>query len=681
MAFGSISPGDRIRITLQVIGGPKYVTEMRGASAATMELGKASKIAGLEASAATKKTFAYQQAVFTLRRVAFYTTLGILGLAAAAVKMGFDFDSSMQNARVAFSGFIPTAAGVNKELKQIYLFGALTPFQFPDLLIATRRLLPFVGSLKMTNELVHAIGDSLAAVGIVSGSSLTRATLQLAHMNSIGRLTGQVLYALGRDNIPMQKALEAAYHATGLQIKGMVTAGLISATAANQALIQYTQNTPGYINKAVAFSKKSVSGAFSTFKDLVRIAFGSSQQGIFDQALVRLNKINEAVYPLVRGDKPITITNLAMALDHALTPSTHAVGNAFIILATALSDVWNVMKLIIGVITFVINSMNKLTGVVGGSSNAAKFFGHMLALLIIAFIVIRTITGTYALGLAAYEAATNLATIATILYAGAVWLLNTAFMVATGRFIIAQGSIDIVQASLFKLRRFILTGMIPALTELAIAVYANPLFWPVLIIAAVVALVAILVVLYYKWKWFHDLVVDTATWFYKHWLWAGLMFAALAPELYVLVLAVKYWNDIKDALNAVVNAAKAVFHWFSNIFSLHASKGHGLMSLLGNYGYMAAGPFAPVLQAGLNLIGHASGGIQTIGGLAMVGEAGPEVVHLPMGSRVNPVPNASGVLDASSGGNGQPIVIQLMLNRKVLEEAVVDIQNRRNARA
>ena len=237
MGFSTIAPGDRIRITLQVIGGPRYVTTMRAGSTATKEFGAAGKYSGEMFSAATKKTFAYQQAVFTLRRIAFYTTLGILGLAAAAIKMGFSFDAAMQNARVAFSGFIPTAAGVNEELRKLYIRAARTPFQFPDLVIATRRLLPFIGNLNTTNNVVNAITDALAAVGNVSTRSLSAATLQIAHMNSIGRLTGQVLLNLGRDNIPMQQALQAAYHATGAQIKDMVSAGLVSAASANQALI------------------------------------------------------------------------------------------------------------------------------------------------------------------------------------------------------------------------------------------------------------------------------------------------------------------------------------------------------------------------------------------------------------------------------------------------------------
>jgi phage-related protein len=122
-------------------------------------------------------------------------------------------------------------------------------------------------------------------------------------------------------------------------------------------------------------------------------------------------------------------------------------------------------------------------------------------------------------------------------------------------------------------------------TEFNAAALANPY---VLVAAAIVGLVVGLVVLYKKWKWFHNLVDATWHWIKSHW---PLLVAILLGPFAIAVLAiVKHWREIKDAalasfkaikdaalaardfvvasFNAIKAAALAVFNWVKSNWPL-----------------------------------------------------------------------------------------------------------------
>jgi tape measure domain-containing protein len=663
MPFASLSAGERIRVILELLGGAEYVAKTDAASAATAGFGERVKFAGDQAVKASKKTFAFQQGIFTLRRIAFYSTLALGALGFEAIKMGLSFDASMQNATIAFQGFLPNARAIKDELHGLYVYAAQTPFQFPDLVIATRRLLPFIGNVKVTNQTVRALSDSLAAAGTPTGPALTRATLQIAHMANVGRLTGQILLSLGRDNIPMMKALQAAFHKTGAEIRAAISSGAIDAQTALTALIQYTQTTPGYINKAVEFSRHSVTGAFSTFKDLVRFAFGSSTTGVFNGALSVLNKINDAILPLVKGNKPVTITNLAQAIDRGLTPKTHILINTFIALQTTLKDVYSFFKTVAGVVSSLANAFDYLTGKTHSTGLAARTFGHILGGVVIVILLA--------------EAKTILLRNTLIVLSAGVWLANTAWIVFTGRLLFAEKEITVVQTLLYKLRLAIIATS-SALWDL-IGPFIIAFGWEIAIVAVTLILAGALIYLYFKWKWFHDLVNSTIEIMWKYWYILGLltlMIPIFGPYIYIIGLLVKYWKYVKDAIEAVVSAVQTLFHWFTRLFNIN-TKG-GVLGVLERLGGIVTNPVGSL--AGAVGLHFQAGGIMPTTGMAIVGEHGPEVVHLPAGSRISPRPNTDSVFDPQATSS-QPITIQLVLNRRVLEEAIVDIQQRRNGRS
>src|SRR5713101_590905 len=97
------------------------------------------------------------QALFTARRFLYLGTLALGAAGIEALRMGFNFDRGMQTARVAMTGFLPSTEAVNAELSKLYNFAAYTPFQFQDIVLATRRLIPFAGGIANANKLVGSL--------------------------------------------------------------------------------------------------------------------------------------------------------------------------------------------------------------------------------------------------------------------------------------------------------------------------------------------------------------------------------------------------------------------------------------------------------------------------------------------------------------------------------------------
>ena len=71
-------------------------------------------------------------------------------------------------------------------------------------------------------------------------------------------------------------------------------------------------------------------------------------------------------------------------------------------------------------------------------------------------------------------------------------------------------------------------------------------------------------------------------------------------------------------------------------------------------------------------IGHLAKGTDNWrGGLAVVGEQGPELVDLPRGAKVTPHGESMGRLRGLGGGDDRPILVQLVLDSKVIEQALI----------
>jgi len=191
------------------------------------------------------------------------------------------------------------------------------------------------------------------------------------------------------------------------------------------------------------------------------------------------------------------------------------------------------------------------------------------------------------------------------------------------------------------------------------ALEANPL---VLIISLVVALGAAFVVAYNKVGWFHNAVdamgrafVAAMNWVKNaainvfNWIktnWPLLLGILTGPFGMAIVLIIKNFDKIKSAASSVVGSVRRIFAaipgiitgMFKGATSFAADIGRSIADWLN-----ANTPFGDKVNFGpvhFTIPALAEGGIMRFGGPALVGERGPELVNLPQGAQVTPLPAA-----------------------------------------
>jgi len=334
--------------------------------------------------------------------------------------------------------------------------------------------------------------------------------------------------------------------------------------------------------------------------------------------------VNQQLAPLFQQGKPITITRIAEAFDKQLSPRTHVVIDLFEILGSTLKTLIFTFGALFLVITYVLRPLDYLGSLFGSNRTAAKLLGITLGFLIVLWAIAKI--RVFALAAAhelllimqfAEKAALKANVIWTAIYVATLRAYNTMLWLT-----IRGGWAWIAVA--IKMRAATLMNTI-AIWDFNAALYANPV---VLIIAAILALTAGLVVLYFRWERFHK--------------WVDRTYHLMQKFPYLAFLIPVYGQVIFSIL-----IVEKLYHWFKRIYNLlshplrlkiHMPGGLGIGGFLARANPVTA-PFAwgNLGAKALGLPHLAMGGSITRGGLAMVGEGGPEIVSLSAGAQVIPL--------------------------------------------
>jgi tape measure domain-containing protein len=507
-----MNPGQNVVVNLILAGKNRFLTGIAQAKAGLHGLATQTTATGKVMTLGTRRTWLFNQALFTMRRLTYGVTLGLIAAGAVILKWGFDFNSQMNNARVGMEGFIKTSKGITDELTAIYRLAAITPFNFPEILQATRRLIPYNSNLQEVNQTIEALTNTLSAGGFATNKYLTAASIQISHILALGRVTGQQLNALARDNIPLIIMLAHYYGVTTARATEMVHQGLVPAADAMKALIQY-QHQAGYEGKNFAMATRTLSGAWATFQDIMRFAAGRSEAGLFNRVRKALIDIDLAMLPLIKGNKPITIYMIAQALDTALSPKTHAILYLFNFFYGILQGIIGSFMVFFKVLTTILRPLGTFGEKTHTGTTFMRLFGIAIGISIGLMIIWR---------LTLYSAA-----LAVGVYTAAVWLADAAQTV----FLISLYAIEAA------------------------------LFWPVVLAASILILVGILAVLYFKWDRFHKLVDRFGRWLYAH-EYMLTFIPIFGPFIVIIVAVIKYWDrltaGIRRAYNMVMKFKNAV---------------------------------------------------------------------------------------------------------------------------
>ena len=257
-------------------------TELVGASARRMDRLTGAGLAGLGRGGA-----AALQKGFSVAGTAFKASIGAamaggaaaVGIGMKAVTAAADFEQT----KVAFTTLIGDAAKAEQTLGKLRELGAKTPFEFPELADAGRKLIAFGESADSVPETLRRIGDVSAGVQ----APVNEIAELYGKARVQGRLFAEDINQLTGRGIPIIQELAKQFGVSDSEVKKLVESGQVGFPAIERAFVSMTSQGGKFAGMMEA-QGKTTGGLFSTLKDSINEVF-----------LTLGTPINDAIRPLV----------------------------------------------------------------------------------------------------------------------------------------------------------------------------------------------------------------------------------------------------------------------------------------------------------------------------------------------------------------------------------------------
>lgn len=262
-------------------------------------------------------------AINTLKNTLRDAANAAVDFATASVKLAADMEVNT----VAFTTLLGSADAAHKMLAQLQQFAATTPFEFTELVSATRRLMALGFEAEQTLPLLRVVGDAAGALGLGS-EGIDRITLALGQMQSKGKVSAQEINQLAEAGIPAWQAIADAIGVSIPEAMKMAENGAISAGVGINAIVASMNERFG---GGMAAQAQTVTGVWSNLKDTVVM-----QMTEIGQAIIAGFDLKLAI---------ATITQMASTFKTDWLPTISAaiqyVGQVFGSVIGFISDLWN----------------------------------------------------------------------------------------------------------------------------------------------------------------------------------------------------------------------------------------------------------------------------------------------------------------------------------------------------
>ncbi|HUU99484.1 MAG TPA: tape measure protein, partial [Bacteroidales bacterium] len=192
------------------------------------------------------------------KKMTMFVTLPIVGIGTAALISA----GKMEKHRIAFETMLRSADKAEGLLKDIEKFSAATPFQLPNLVEGTKRLIAFGTESKDVIDKMRMLGN--AAQG--DQEILDRLTLAYGKLQAKGRATLEELNMFTEAGVPILQALADTLEVTTEELFDMISQGKVSFDDVDKALRSLTTGS-GQFAGMIEKQSKSLLGLFSTVKD------------------------------------------------------------------------------------------------------------------------------------------------------------------------------------------------------------------------------------------------------------------------------------------------------------------------------------------------------------------------------------------------------------------------------
>lgn len=214
----------------------------------------------------------------TMRTVGIGLTAALTAPIAAVAGLGVQFNAMQEQAQIAFTTMLGDGQKARAFLEDMKEFAAKTPFEFPDLVRASQRLLAMGFAAEQVKPLLRSVGDAAAGLG-GSADTINRITLALGQMQGRGRIATQEMNQLTEVGIPAWRMLAEGMGVSEQKLRDMVEKGLVPAGRSVEILQRAMDQTFGGM---MAKQAETFTGLLSTIKDEASFMAGDLTTGLFN---------------------------------------------------------------------------------------------------------------------------------------------------------------------------------------------------------------------------------------------------------------------------------------------------------------------------------------------------------------------------------------------------------------
>ena len=267
---------ERLTIVARLQGANQIAREAYKAAQSIRATGKAAKELDKELDHVQKRTFLFNQAMFTARRVLYGLTVGAGAAGTALAALGIKFNATMEQGQVGMEFMLGSASQASDEMAALLKLSRETIFDLPHITEAGRRLLGMGFDAQKTNEYIMAMSENMAVMG-QPADTMDRIITAFGQIRSRGKLAGQEMLQLVNAQVPVYEILREELKLTGSELANISDTGIDAATALDALARGMTRKFGG----ANAAMLNTVNGQWQKFKENTQIIMGAVMMAPF----------------------------------------------------------------------------------------------------------------------------------------------------------------------------------------------------------------------------------------------------------------------------------------------------------------------------------------------------------------------------------------------------------------
>ncbi len=197
----------------------------------------------------------------------------------AVIRESIGFNPQLEQSRIAFTTMLGSAEKAGAFLKELQGFAAETPFEFPELVEASRKMLALGFTAKDVVPTLRSVGDAAAGLGLGS-EGVNRIIIALGQMRAKSKVSAEEMMQLTEAGVPAWEILAQAMGKSTAEVMKLSEQGFIPASQAIDVLVAGMEaKFPNMMQK----QSTTFLGLLSTLKDEARNALADLTAAPFER--------------------------------------------------------------------------------------------------------------------------------------------------------------------------------------------------------------------------------------------------------------------------------------------------------------------------------------------------------------------------------------------------------------